>query len=160
MAIKRTYDLRKANYTSFQEEAFKLTKILRQRYRLHLEKRVEDVSKHSHWCLLWAVKNLPRAAALMIINGHVTDDLECFTDDSTCLLQNPLLKDSAFVEVDMADCCEEGCYLYFDTKNSCWVRSGKAVGRKFTERHKEHAQKAILEDAADLSLRFYRTYPS
>jgi hypothetical protein len=106
------------------------------------------------------VKNLPRAVALMIINGHVTDDLECFTDDSTCLLQNPLLKDLAFVEVDMADCCEEGCYLYFNTKNSCWVRSGKAVGRNFTEHHKEHAQKAILEDAADLSSRFYHTYLS
>ena len=49
--------------------------------------------------------------------------------------------------------------MYFDTQNGCWVRSGKAVGRSFLSRHKEHTSKAHLKDAEDLSSKFYRTYP-
>ena len=95
----------------------------------------------------------------MVLAGHVIEDLDCVIHASTCLLRNPLQKNSTFLPVDLADCCEEGCYLYFDTNNSCWIRSGKAVGRNFTARHREHEKQAMLEDEGKLSSRFYRTYP-
>jgi hypothetical protein len=156
----RTMEMANADRERVKEETCQLTAILGQRFQMHVHARIEDAAKRTHWCLQWAARNLARAAALMVLSGHITDDLECSKRDaSTCLLGMPLLRDSAFVEVDMDDCCVEGCYLYFDTKNGCWVRSGKAVGRKFPERHREHEKKAMLKDADDLSSRFYRTFP-
>jgi hypothetical protein len=97
----------------------------------------------------------------MVLAGHITDDLECYTNRSTCLLLNPLLRSStAFLEINMDDCCHEGCYMYFDTKNSSWIRSGKSVGRKFPERHREHQKKSMLSTADDLGSKFYHSYPS
>ena len=47
--------------------------------------------------------NLPRVAVIMVAAGHITDDLDCCTDASVCLLQNPLLEGSAFLEIDTED---------------------------------------------------------
>lgn len=155
----RTLKLRTASRERICQGAVQLTKLLRKRLRFHLQERILDDKKRRHWCLQWAACNLPRVAVIMVVAGHVTDDLECCTDSSTCLLQNPLLDDSFFVEVDLSmdDCRVEGCYLYFDTKNCCWVRGGKAIGRRLIDRHREHAIKAKLTDAEDLNSTFYTT---
>lgn len=117
---ERTLKLRSASRERITQQACQLTKILFQRLRGHLQERIQNENKRRHWCLRWAASNLPRVAAIMVAAGHITDDLDCFTDSTTCLLQNPLLEGSAFLEVDTCavDCQDEGCYLYFDKKTA------------------------------------------
>ena len=53
----------------------------------------------------------------------------------------------------------EGCYLYFDEIEYCWIRSGKVAGRdsNFGIRGDQHAKAA--KDPNNSGSKFYRKYP-
>ena len=52
---------------------------------------------------------------------------------------------------------KQGAYLYFDTNNDSWIRSGKVTGRGFSIRHREHQKRAASKRTVS---RFYLRYPS
>ena len=54
----------------------------------------------------------------------------------------------------------EGTYLYLDKNSGWWVRSGKAVGRSFVERHDEHKKASQLTEVSTRESKFYTSYPS
>ena len=47
-----------------------LKKVLIQRLDSHISSRIIDKSKHSHWCLEWARKNIPQMSAIMTLFNH------------------------------------------------------------------------------------------
>ena len=51
----------------------------------------------------------------------------------------------------------QGAYLYYDTNDEKWIRSGKVTGSSFLDRHKDHKKKASQSEATS---RFYLRYPS
>jgi len=54
----------------------------------------------------------------------------------------------------------EGCYLYYDTNNREWIRTGKAVGSNFEKRHQEHLNESKLKNSNSQNSKFYSSYPS
>jgi len=48
-----------------------LQDILTHRLYVHVNTRVLDRSKHSHWCLQWAQDNLPHLCAMAVMTGHI-----------------------------------------------------------------------------------------
>jgi len=62
--------------------------------------------------------------------------------DKECLLRNPVGSRSTFLPVEGSLCDAEGCYLYYDSVNGYFVRSGKVAGRGIMLRHLEHDKQA------------------
>jgi flavin-binding protein dodecin len=153
---------------TLQEQTNLLFKLLWARLAQHMDRVPE--AKRQHWVWQFVRKNLSRVAAAMIIFNHAVDDLEwCATDPNECLLRNAFSKYTSFIPLTGTSATStteaakitEGCYLYFDTENLVWVRSGKVSGgRSFAKRHKEHMKGSQLEcDKSRLS-KFYTCYPS
>jgi hypothetical protein len=140
---------------NMKHQADLLQTILLQRLTTHINDRVHDKKKHSHWCWQWAKSNFGHVAAIMTISGHVKKDVGCL-GSSKCLLSS----DKNFVMATNEQANLEGCYLYHDTNDDEWIRSGKVTNRSFAKRHKEHARAAKLTTAADLGSMFYTSYPS
>lgn len=53
-----------------------------------------------------------------------------------------------------------GSYLYWDTIQCKWVRSGKVVGRGVAERVAEHEENSKQRTTSTKKSRFYSTYPA
>ena len=62
-----------------------------------------------------------------------------------------------YIKVSEEDVNKHGAYLYYDSNDEKWIRSGKVTGRSFATRDHEHKKKA---SAKFLSSKFYRRYPS
>jgi hypothetical protein len=123
------------------------------RLKQHIESRIEKVEKHDHWCWSFVRKNLYRAAAIMLMMGHVRSDLDCSSSKVSLLSDST----SSFVLVGTGEISKlEGCYLYKDP-HCGFIRSEKTVGRSFADRHKEHARCALSQDTRS---RFYTRYPA
>ena len=130
-----------------------LNKILMTRFTSHIQQRITNKNKHNHWCLCWFEKNIPQMASIMTLLGHIKTDLQCI-DSTTTLLRS---KDN-FVRVSNTKSQQEGSYLYYDTNNSIWIRSGKVTGRGFDKRHSEH--KNMSKQNGCNESKFYLRYPS
>ena len=133
-----------------------LQKQLECRLTRHCRIRIKKESKRSHWCLLWASKNMPPMAAVMVLFNHIKTDITCL-DHNQCLLaaSSSFLKASSNREAMM-----EGCYLYYDLNNEEWIRSGKATSSNFSKRHAEHKAGSMLTSASSQKSKFYNSYPS
>jgi hypothetical protein len=141
--------------SELKNQAEKLLTLLLPRLTAHVTRRIQDPKKHDHWCFQWAAKNFGRVAAIMVLYGHMEEDLKCL-DLSETLLGPP---GNFLLPVD-EDGEQEGAYLYFDTNNSRWIRSGKVTGRSFMTRHKEHQKASKLTTSQHLDSRFYTRYHS
>jgi hypothetical protein len=137
-----------------RHRADQLQKILLQRLTFHIRDRVQDPKKHFHWCWKWATSNFGHVAAIMTLSHHVKEDLTCL--GTKCLLSNV----NNFVPACNEQENLEGCYLYHDSNDGEWIRSGKVTNRSFATRHKEHERAAALTNQADLASIFYCSYPS
>jgi hypothetical protein len=138
------------------DQADLLQTILLQRLDRHISNRVQNKEKHSHWCWNWARQNLGHIAAIMTVFRHSKMDVSHGWDPTVCLL-------SGFINFwpasnELANL--EGCYLYYDSNDNEWIRSGKVTNRSFQTRHAEHARAARLTTTADTASTFYTTYPS
>ena len=150
-------------------QANTLHKMLLRRYKQHIYKRIKKKDKHNSYALQWFVENLPSFCAIAVLSTHVIEDLQSSTD-STTLVAHPGNEGCVFHDCASAEVTDlEGCYLYYDQVKYAWIRSGKAVGSKFSnpkrsfgKRHAEHkmeASKNATNCKYDKSL-FYRSYPS
>ena len=124
--------------------------VLIQRLDSHISSRIIDKSKHSHWCLEWARKNIPQMSAIMTLFNHTKKDIECLDSCNTLLSQS-----SNFLLATNSEAKLQGAYLYYDTNDEIWVRSGKVSHRDFSIRHNEHQKSAASLDAKS---RFYCRY--
>ena len=122
---------------------------------MHIQARVPDKKKHSHWCWQWAKSNFGHFAGIMTISGHVKKDIGCL-GTTKCLLSSH----TNFLLVSNKEALLEGCYLYYDTNDNEWIRSGKVTNRSFATRHMEHSRSSKLTKSADLASMFYSSYPS
>ena len=96
---------------------------------------------------------MAQAAALMILFNHIKHDLDCL-DENTTLLN----KDNFFITAESeGESNKQGTYLYFDTNDGIWTRSGKVTGWEFSVRHSEHRKYAGTPRTTS---RFYLRYPS
>ena len=127
------------------------------RLTCHIFNRIEDKNKHDHWGLKWASKNLPHIATIMILMGHIKQDIEC-SDENTTLLETPnRFKWIGNINNNIINYI--GSYLYFDINDNKWVRSGKSTGTGgFISRHKQHEKHSKWWKGA--SSKFYLQYPS
>lgn len=135
-----------------KEKADLLVKILKGRLHAFMNKRNVDGAKRNHWAIQLAIKNLSFVAAYMVLVDHVKSDLSCL-DETQCLLthnQNRLLLCQSFNDY-------EGAYLYWDTNNGRFIRSGKVCGRGFHARHSEHLREAGKNNPKS---DFYLWYPT
>jgi hypothetical protein len=136
---------------------------LQSRLRAHMKTKVKLCQRQSK-CLSWASKNLALVSAWMILTGHVKDDISCL-DDSKCLLALPY--GNKFLPCYNDELLCPGCYLYYDTINDVWIRSGSATaagdgtgkGGGIGKRLKQHLARAKADINEDES-RFYALYPS
>jgi len=148
-----------------------LQDILTHRLYVHVNTRVLDRSKHSHWCLQWAQDNLPHLCAMAVMTGHIKGNIQTARNDS-CLL-SPNTSKYQKVECARAEHAGaalpgskvpsslEGCYLYReegDDENR-WIRSGKSCGVNCNlgSRHKQHQKGSLLQE--DKPSKFYLSYP-
>jgi hypothetical protein len=70
-----------------QERTDLLHEILQACLVHHIEQRIEDTSKRDHYSLRWAEQNLGRVSAIMVVMGHVKEDIAIAKSNSeTCLL--------------------------------------------------------------------------
>ena len=83
-----------------------------------------DDRKQDHFTTKWFRNDLPRFCCLMILLGHVVDDIGCASTDST-LLSHP--QDHFVAIPDTAEELE-GFYLHYNRVKHRWVRSGLALG--------------------------------
>ena len=120
----------------------------------HVVERIPKVEKHDHWCWFFVRNNLHRVSAIMLMMGHIREDLDC-----TCRRISVLNNTSfSFVPVSTNEMLAlEGCYLYKDLSSGQFIRSGKTIGRSFSERHKEHQKCALSQD---IRSKFYTRYPA
>lgn len=145
---------------SLMKDADALLDILQSRYNTHFVTH-EMQEKKGHQCFKWAECNLPRLSAAMTISTHVRNNLHKISvNRSVTLLANPETSANAiFYNAREEEYKKlEGCYLYYDTENGTWIRSGKAGGdgkSNFGKRDEEHAKAA---KKATTSL-FYLSYP-
>lgn len=142
-----------------QEQVRKLTALLWGRLQRHINTRLGDKEKVGHWVWRFVRENMYRFSAILVLLGHVKDNLDGFIGGShqrRCLLKSPtqgcfteLLQNSPSMKL-------RGSYVVFDPKNTAWIRSGKAT-RAFESRIKDHLKASSLRDD---SSRFYRSFPS
>ena len=91
-------------------------------------------------------------AALMILFGHIKEEIDCLGDNST------LLKSAEyFIQAENEQSKLQGAYLHFDKNDEKWIHSGKVTGRCFDMRNKEH-MKCANEKYPTQS--FYVRYPA
>jgi hypothetical protein len=126
----------------------------------HIQKKV-DKSKRCHFTLRWSRQNLSQFAAIVTLAGHVRDE-PSIVGDKECLLKNPVGSKHRCVLVDNEFTNPEGCYIYYDTVNGEWIRSGKVAGtcndhEGMMDRHKEHLASAARNDN---SSSLYIQYPA
>ena len=142
---------------------------LHSRLKAHISSDRIPLSKKEHWCLEWARKNLSVVAAYMVLLDHVKKDISCISH-SKCLLAKPnggslvthgSSTSSNFLLCTNTEALRQGCYLYYDTNEDEWIRSGKVTGpdRHFLARHLEHTKRAEDDKNIDDS-DFYDRYPS
>ncbi len=151
------FDLEKLGVTTEvtaqqMEHADLLVKILRDRFREHLDDRVKKKSLHSHWSMKLAYRNLSVSAAYMVLVGHIAIDLESLTEADGLLAGHTA---NFFHASRFPD--REGAYLYYDKNRGCFIRSGKVNGRGVSVRDDEHLAGAKGKSA---SSNFYHLYPS
>ena len=60
-----------------KDKADQLMNILADRFQPYVKRRIQEPSKHTHWCLKLALKNLAVVAAHMVLSDHVKEDLRC-----------------------------------------------------------------------------------
>ena len=92
----------------------------------------------------------------MTICCHVKDNLDCLTDQDSLL--SPDTQNFPCTHSQEAQSLE-GAYLYLDKNSRWWVRSGKAIGRSFVERHDEHKKASQLTKVLTHESKFYTLYP-
>ena len=87
---------------------------------------------------------MAQMAAIMILLDHMKTDLECLDKTLSLLKSNDY-----YVSVNsILHKHKYGAYLYHDSNNNNWIRSGKETGRGFTLRHNEHNQLAHCKRAS------------
>ena len=77
-------------------------------------------------------------AAIMVLHGHVKDNIGVLSENGTLL---KLLHN--FVGINEEDLKQQGAYLYYDTNDEKWIRSGKA--NHFFNRHLAHKKNAAAQ---------------
>jgi hypothetical protein len=133
-----------------------LHKHLKGRLTRHIAERIPNKRKHDHYTLNWVKDNLSRISGILSIIGHVREDLAAAQwDDSLFHEYNP-----SFVRVigDSQDL--EGCYVFYDVMNGCFVRSGTVVrssDRTIAKQYAEHKKNAKDDTTGN---NFYSLYPS
>lgn len=127
-----------------------LHKILLNRLARHINSRVREQEKRSHWCLKWAAENMAQMAAIMVVFDCVKDDLQLICEMKT------LLKPPTQYIISNTEGHNQGAYLYFDINDNAWIRSGETTN-SFRERHEQHRAGAASNHP---SLNFYRNYPT
>ncbi len=127
-----------------------LVKMLRQRLKDHIKNRAE--SRRDHWVWNFSRKNLAVVAAYMILAGHIKTRIACVKGDGSLLFPN----ENKFAPCQMQP-KYEGCYLFFDSNECVFIRSGKVTGGGVESRMIQHKKAAEAEIA---SSQFYDQYPS
>ena len=127
-----------------------LMKILRQRLKQHIDKRAG--TRKDHWAWKFARKNLAVVAAYKILAGHTKSRIACVKEGNSLLSPNinkfrPCLQSPK----------DEGCYLFFDSNDGVFIRSGKVTGRGVDKRLDEHKSGA---ESVTAQSDFYELYPS
>jgi hypothetical protein len=136
-----------------KDKADQLCAKLRDRLRNHLNARVKEKSKHTHWSMILAHENLAVCAACMVLSNHVKLDLTCIGSVGELLGYNS----GRFVRCE--DFPErEGAYLYYDRNDECFIRSGKVTRRGFSTRDNEHRKASASANSS--KSHFYFLYPS
>ena len=110
--------------------------MLTQRLDTHISNRISEKQKHYHWCLEWARKIFLKYQRLWY---YLTKKY----------ISNILITNS--------EAKFQCTYLYYDTNDEIWVRSGKVSHRDFSIRHNKHQKVA---SSLDTKSRFYCRYPS
>ena len=111
------------------------------------------MKKQEHWCLRWAEKNMTQMTAIMILLDQNKTDLECLDKTLSLLKSNDYyVSVNSILHENKYD-----AYLYYDSNNNNWIRSGKVTGRGFTLRHNKHEK---LAHCKRLSSKFYIRYPT
>jgi len=127
-----------------------LASLLKQRLDRHLLTKVKTASKRTPPVWLFVQDNIPQVAAFIELQGHARQDLASATRE-TDLLRGP----EAFVSCEQGPISRlMGAYVYYDTQNRVFVRSGK-TDRTFFDRHEEHRRGASLKTVEHLASHFY-----
>jgi len=149
-----------------KQQADELYSRLNQNLASHIQKKVDE-RKRRHFTLNWFRQNLSQFAAIVTLAGHVRDE-PSMVGERECLLRNPVGSNHRFILIDANVDTNtelwyaEGCYLYYDTLNGEWIRSGKVAGTQhdskgIMDRHKEHMRSAARNDE---SSGLYVKYPA
>ena len=139
------------------------------RLKQHLHLRIKNKHKHNNYAISWFQSNLPQFCALVALSRHIANDLHS-TDENSTLIAHPSDEHSTFATCTKNDLFSdlEGCYLYYDQNRHNWIRSGKAVGsryskpkRSFKTRHEEHKKEAGATNNGNKyeKSKFYSCYP-
>ena len=138
---------------SEKDKADQLFSKLRDRLKNHLNARVHEKSKHTHWSMILARDNLAVCAACLVLSNHLKLDLTCIGSVGELLGFNSgrFVKCHDFPE-------REGAYLYYDKNDECFIRSGKVTRRGFSVRDSEHRKAAAASSSS--KSHFYFLYPS
>ena len=121
----------------------------------HVSRKVR-LNQQSHYVWKWARKNLAIVTVWMVVVSQVKDNIAPL-DEYKCLLSPK--KDRFFLCTNVESVLF-GCYLFFDTNDNIWIRSGKATGADgIGGRLGEHTSRASSNLNNDGSL-FYHLYPS
>jgi hypothetical protein len=126
--------------------------------------------KPDHWVWTFARRNLHRVCAIMIMRKWIKPDVKRFiTAINACLLQHPRPDDDDYRMSDLLWSESTGytelakilvgIYLYYDTANDDWMRSGKTE-RKFNKRLMDHSKGSKLISAEHRKSKFYTSFPS
>ena len=116
---------------SILEKSDKLVKIMTTRLTNHIHQRISNEKKQEHWCLHWTSRNMGHVVAIMQLLDHFKPDIDCLDNNATLLA-----KSGNFKIVNEENLEKEWAYLYFDSNNNSFIRSGKVTGRGFIVCHK------------------------
>ncbi len=150
-------DLKNMNITTNithqrKKKADHLVKILQNRIKQHLVRRIKDKIKRMHWSMQFASNNLAVSAAFLVLSNHIKNNIKCIQDGDCILAPNTH---------NFYQCLQfpnrEGVYLYFDSNKGCFVRSGKVTCEGFSVRGKEHFEGSKKMIAGS---NFYEMYPA
>ena len=134
-----------------KDKADNLVQHLATQFREHKNQKVLK-ARRNHWSMKLASKNLAASAAYMILSEHVKKDIARLNQEDS-LLSGDMSK--------FHDCSlvpdHHGAYIYYDTNNEVFIRSGKVTNRGFRVRNDEHRLAAKNLTAKS---RFYAMYPS
>ena len=146
-------DMAKIVVEQEKDKANQLFHKLRERLKNHMNARIQEKSRHTHWSMIFARENLAVCAACMVLSNHLKVDLTCIGSIGELLGRNS----GRFVRCDdFPD--REGAYLYYDMNDECFIRSGKVTRRGFSVRDSEHRKAAAVSSSS--KSHFYFLYPS